>query len=29
MDRFDRERRLRRVGITPYPLNGESTSGRA
>jgi hypothetical protein len=24
MGRFDRERRLRRIGITPYPLNGES-----
>ena len=24
MGRFDRERRLRRIDITPYPLNGES-----
>ena len=23
MGRYDRERRLRRIGITPYPLNGE------
>jgi hypothetical protein len=24
MARFDRERRLRRIGITPYSLSGES-----